>query len=342
MTLFAEHLVSNTFDPLYMSEIHRWLMEHIKKAGGILPIRNTGHINDVRGARGKLFELEESRLKIVLSDNELAVWIYLNAKKYIGHKSFNALLLEKILPVADSRAKNESDGNFLLQSVPRPWSNIQHCHIFDAGKYITKDLHSASKEEIISRFMRLAHPMNHFLFPNNPIKAEQNGKPEYQFVAATYMQNKYPLLFSEFLSHISPNVHFDWNSRWNEIGKSEIASLLLPEMHSLSQTNPPANNGLLVRRLPEDANCQCVMNKTQKDKREHSVRKIPRGEGLRDYTLSISWYIPNTGMISVGKFSFDLEALLASGTITKNFSNEYLFTIKRDGKTWRLGNVILP
>jgi hypothetical protein len=336
-----------------MADVHSWIMEHTQSSSNIFPVRNTGWFNggSSKNLRGTLFYLEKSKTNIVFSDNELAVWIYLNAHKYFDKKSFNDLLNEKIIPVADSRARGESDGKFLLETVARPWSNIIHSHIFDAGKYITKDILEANREEVISRFIRLAHPMNHFLFPKDcSVRAEQNGSPEYQYVAAMYMKEKYPVCFNEFISKVNPGINFDWNMKWEEIGNFKFNDL---KMEGILINPTPLDNqihivhiqlpgAIMITRLPSATNGCNKMNKGPKDLRELSTRKIPRGFGLNDYKLEIGWHIPGTGMQPVGKFSFDLESLYLKDIISVNADNQYIFTIKRNGSMWYLGKIPLP
>ncbi|MBK7962527.1 MAG: hypothetical protein IPK04_15850 [Bdellovibrionales bacterium] len=170
-------------------------------------------------------------------DNELATWLYVNLESLAINplRSFASSLTEKIIPVAHARAKRESDGNFALEVVGRPWKNKTHSHIFDAGRSATKDLSKATRDEVISRFLRLVHPINHFLFPNDlNVAAEQQVyfghkyNPNFQYVAAVYMKTRLPDVFESFLKRTNPGIYFKWPKNWEEIGNSEYNTLMMP------------------------------------------------------------------------------------------------------------------
>lgn len=346
--LFTEYLKENTLNESSIFSAHKWIKIHIGNQANILPIRATGKIDQASNARdnrAKLIHLDNSSSKIVYSDNELATWLYINiSNNNFFHKSFEEYITEKIMPIADSRAKRESDGSFRLQSVLRPWRNIRHSHVFDAGLYSHKLIIESTREEIISRFTRLVHPINYFLFPDNlTALAEQNSAPEYQYVAAVYMKNKFPEIFEEFIDLIKPGIFFTWNNDWEKIGKSHIDILKMP--HPLEIPPMQANNrdGAMIQRLQNNTPAGAVMNKGERDARECSVRKIPRGHGINEYVLKIGWWI-NGRMEHIGVFRFNLELLRENNVISVSPKNEYNFKIVRDpaSNSFSIGGNNLP
>ena len=231
--LFIEYLEKNVLSEKLILGFHPWILDHLKINSNIHPIRATGNLDGERAAksnRAKLFNISRDKVNIVYSDNELATWLYLNSSGANFFKtSFQDYLSQKIMPVAHFGAVAEGDGNFKVTQVARPWINIRHSHIFDAGLYRSEPLSESSRGEIVSRFLRLVHPINHFLFPSNlEYKAEQNSDPRYQYVAALYMKTKLPKLFNEFIDLIKPGVYFNWNVDWEKIGRLHFKTLKMP------------------------------------------------------------------------------------------------------------------
>jgi len=257
--LFIDYLNENTLNEVFIKTAHEWLKNHIKNQSNVLSIRATGKINNLKENaaknRARLIQLDKIKYHVVYSDNELATWLYINMPKAnFFNKSFQDYISEKTMPVAHFGAKAEGDGRFRVERVTRPWVNIRHSHIFDAGLYSKELIIESSESEIISRFMRLVHPINHFLFPDNlEVLAEQNSAPEYQYVAALYMKKKYPEIFEEFIELIKPGIDFRWNEHWEVIAKKQFDTLIMPRKREVAQlivTQPISISQ--ARSLPHD------------------------------------------------------------------------------------------
>jgi hypothetical protein len=231
--LFVDFLGPNTIRAEVIVRAHAWLKNHIQDSEAILPVRNSGRfgspLHNAANHRGKLVHLGKSRVASVFSDNEMAVWLY---DFFSGNpkfeQSFQSMLVNKIIPVAHARAHSESDKKFKLQVVSRPWGReINHKHIFDAGLPKSSNLEEMDRKDIVSKFLRLVHPFNHFLFPVGlGYDAEQNSRPEFQFVAAKYMQNKLPSEFDEFIDLIDLSS-FGWAPNWQDLANINYNTLCI-------------------------------------------------------------------------------------------------------------------
>ena len=237
MTRFVDFLEQNTLPVSVIEAAHSWLLDHMGQKGTMLPLRATGSVMilgvDVpaRRHRGQRLRLAVAERDAVFCDNELPVWLYGRAPTPgFFNVSLQAMLEQRLAPVADTRARNEGDGTFRLETVARPWGAAKrHKHIFDAGLPRGTDNSALTSDEAISKFLRFVHPVNWFLFPADLAHdAEQNDAPEYQHVAAVWLERRCQDVFREFLTLIRPDG-FGWNSQWRTIGQRCIDTLLMPE-----------------------------------------------------------------------------------------------------------------
>ncbi|MFP2897625.1 hypothetical protein [Corallococcus sp. 4LFB] len=237
MTRFIDFLEQNTLPARVIEHAHVWLLEHLARESSVLPLRATGSFEDgdarvpAREHRARRVRLAASARDVVFCDNELPVWLYRSfGSPGFFERSLQSLLEQRIAPVADSRAKAEGDGTFHCETVARPWGTAKrHKHIFDAGLPHRTNNSRLTRYEVTSKFLRLVHPVNWFLFPAGLTRdAEQNSAPEYQHVAAAWMARRCPGVFREFVELSRPEG-FGWNPNWLQLGEVHAEKLRMPE-----------------------------------------------------------------------------------------------------------------
>ena len=110
--------------------------------------------------RGKIYESEMNSFTV--SDNEPALWMYMNSFDE-PHETLSQLIDKKKIPISFIK-ENNIFFNSGKQTREKQFSQtgLKHCHIFDCSPK-GEDLGTLSLDQ---RMMRLLSPMNHFPFPS--------------------------------------------------------------------------------------------------------------------------------------------------------------------------------
>jgi hypothetical protein len=324
--LFA-HLEAQAPPLVSVKAFHEDLVRHLELPINLKVIRKAGRkLNGAAPRRGVLYNVPSGR--VVCGDNEPAVWIYTRLMRgWSAGTSLEKLLMDKLMPVADSRA--DGDGSFRLETVRRPWAGLlDHKHIFDAGRNFEPDLLRISEEDLAAMCMRLLNPMNHFLYPSAfQHLAEHDGNP--QRVAAWLAYQRYGPLFEEFCKFAKCDLNFALS------GEALSLTEELPTSSSVRARGEDSHvdgDSESVKRLPDDARLVdgyvSAVTGNDDSNRENAQQISPKRMNAPFY-LHLHWRENAASKpYFVGLFDLDLRRLLDEGVIYAETDGKLRIKIK--------------
>jgi hypothetical protein len=335
--LFKEYLERNghPIDADLARRFYRWLVAYLGDPARVRILREYSE-----AGRAKLRTTQDG-CWFVYGDNEPASWVF--AEIYHG-RDLSRMRPEELITricICHPRGRSEADDSFAYSFAMggKAWNATlayHHKHVFD----VKDEAVSRAPEEMTAplanaQMLRYLCPMNHFLMPERFRNlVERHGDPRFQAVAAHFMLLRYGDDYRDFVSRI----HEASAEQVLRLGRENYESLEMPESTTTPARAPATQAGEppagMVTRLAPEAGCDFNITGGG-DCRDYYKRKIPLSRLEEPYTLSLSWKNPaSAAATAVGKFSLDLQALLAGGYVRLEGSapdRVIRMTIRRNG-----------
>ncbi len=335
--LFKDYLERNghPIDTDLARRFYRWLVAYLGDPTQVRILREYS-----KAGRAKLRTTQDG-CRFVYGDNEPASWVFAEIYHRRDPSRMRPEELITRICICHPRGRSEADDSFVYSFVmgDKAWNSTlayHHKHVFD----VKDEAVSRAPEEMTAplanaQMLRYLCPMNHFLMPERFRNlVERHGDPRFQAVAAHFMLLRYGDDYRDFVSRI----HATNAEQVLRLGRENYEFLEVPESTTTPVWAPATQAGDapagVVTRLAPASGCDFTMTGGGDD-RDYSTRKIPLIRLEEPYTLSLSWKSPaRAAATAVGKFSLDLQALLAGGYIRLEGSapkQVLRMTIRRNG-----------
>ncbi len=274
-------------------------------------------------------------------DNALAVWLYgsLLGRRLPIAWSLHEAVATKSLPLCDSRSVNGLHWRKIahdplgLYNARWKLSHVFKCGVIDSNKVPVNSV------TLTARFVRLAHPINHFLSPKPfnrktggfKFHGESDPAESNDICQWIWAQRKslYPdicdwfedvaLIAESERSNAAPDgrsLEFSWHQRVNPTQEETAPATNTAQPTSLiSPVTKTTNDLFSVSTLsPEEKGATWTLNDS--DAKKHYFRNIPYPHSHRFYSILLSFRTSASDKVQfIGIFKVDIEEMVRNGIL---------------------------
>jgi hypothetical protein len=251
---YEKYILPMLPSPTSVVQMHKLLLNYIANSDAPLILRNFGNYQ----RRGHFFNCNDTPRKFIISDNEVALWLYMHTKdNSIQNVTSIASLIEtRAFPIGFSTNKQQNENkkewsNWGKETRENEFSGLGwlHAHLYDAAAGLEND--STKEEYLKMKCFRYLHPANHFPIPsfkryNNLSTGEYKDLGKVQsvkdFIIGKYT-SRYEQIWHEFKT-------FCGDSSKNELNANYVLSFEIKSQSPAIESKTNLRPSIIRNKIP--------------------------------------------------------------------------------------------